>query len=155
MNGFTRRAFQRKQYEAPIRYATLRSRRFTDSIMYNFSANGIYFEPRAPIEPDTTVRIQMVNYAPGAKGLEAYKSYVALIKWCQKLTSANGAKYGIGVQLVARSQDIASTDAMEIQYYCDLCLLPTALTRISAVDECHYLCIDCLEHLSVIPDEAM
>ncbi len=154
MDVFTRRAFPRKDYEAPILFAKMSHHYFDDSTMYNFSTNGIYFEPRDFIKPSTTIRIQMKNYSRDVKGLEAFKSYVARTMWCREIRASRTIRYGVGVQLVARSQDITHTDAMEIQYYCDFCQSPTPLTGISAVDECQYLCTDCLEFLKITPREA-
>ena len=89
MQTRSRRIFPRKQYEAPIQYVYLQPDRYYNSRMYNFSESGLYFEPFQPLELNSQISIIMPNYSPDADGPEAFQSYLAVIRWCQKGRAKN------------------------------------------------------------------
>ena len=98
MQAHSRRIFPRNQYEAPIQYLYLQPDRYYNSRMYNFSQGGLYFEPFQPLELSSQINIIMPNYSPDTNGPEAFQSYLAVIRWCQKLSDEKSSRFGVGVE---------------------------------------------------------
>ena len=89
MQTNSRRNFPRNQCEAPIQYLYMQPDRYYNSRTYNFSEGGLYFKSLQPLELNSQINIIMPNYSPDAQGPEAYQSYLAVIRWCQKLPTAS------------------------------------------------------------------
>ncbi len=154
MPSFMTRTFPRTYYEAPIKYGDFATNHFNTSKMLNFCKNGMYFEIRDPLAPESDICILMVDYAPNTYGPEAFRSYVGTTKWCRELTSFDHGRFGIGVQLIAKSHDTCSTNPQQIVHPCDMCNNPTTPQDLSLVEEYVYLCRTCLDRLSLLSDEA-
>ncbi len=150
--AYHQRTYPRNNYEAPIMYARIGADDYSDSRMYNFSRNGLYFEPNRPLAPESDILVVMVNYAPGTFGPEAYRSYSAKIKWCREIPKIKKDRFGVGVELLARSHEILAPEVREILHTCDLCgeLNPSESIR-QTEDDC-MLCDNCDKHMSVMPN---
>ena len=155
MPSFMTRTFPRAYYEAPIKYGDFATNHYNTSKILNFSKNGMYFEIRDPLAPESDICILMVNYAPNVYGPEAFRSYLGTTKWCRELTNFDYGRYGIGVQLIAKSHDICGANPQQIVHPCDMCNKPTAPHNILLVEEYVYLCQACFDKLSVLPDDAI
>jgi len=152
MQAYERRVYPRGHYEAPILYARVGSDSYYDSKMYNFSEGGVYFEPERPLAPGSDLSIIMVNHAAGTFGPEAYKSYIARIRWCRAVTAAESHRFGVGAEFLAKSHEIPVVDGYRIQIHCDLCGKLAGSGEITqTVDYCR-LCRHCLKHVNAIPD---
>jgi len=151
MPAFTKRSSHRNHYESPIRYANINTDLYSDARMYNYSKDGMYFEPSRPLVPESEIYIVMVNYSPGTNGPEAYKSYIARIRWCRELQKKDALRYGVGVQFLDRSHEIYGLDIEDTQYSCDLCGQLTPSNKIHKTEDYIYLCPDCLKYLNVVP----
>jgi hypothetical protein len=147
------RVHPRKTYHLPIEYALLNSDRFEQAHTYDYSAEGLCYESPSKIEPDTEVCIVMQNYTPGRSGPEAYRSYVARIKWINPISNNGGNRYAAGAQIVARSHEVLSTEEKLPRVACDLCDSLEPLNRIRQISEGVYLCRQCLKHFNRIPSE--
>ncbi len=152
MEAYARRIYPREHYEAPIVYAQVGCDSYYDSRMYNFSEGGMYFEPERPLAPESDLSIIMVNYAPGTFGPEAYKSYIARIRWCREVTGTKRHRFGVGVEFLAKSHEIPIADAYKIQIYCDLCGKLCGSGEIIQTVDYFNLCRQCLKHMNAMPD---
>jgi hypothetical protein len=146
------RNFPRTHYEAPIQYGRTNADGFLDARMFNFSKGGLYFEPSQPLSPNSDIYIVMRNYSPGTYGPEAYKSYIARIKWCDQIVKTEGRIYGAGVQFLERSHELLGSETQAVRIACDLCgtLIPSS--EVCQTEDTVYLCSSCYKHLTSIPE---
>ena len=148
-----KRAFPRKYHNTPILFNDFGSDDYMRSKMYNFSKGGMYFRSNTILRPDLNIRIVMINYTPGSYGPEAYKGYMAKIRWCRESPdSTDEEKFGIGVQFLEKSHTEFGKEASIASYMCDLCGNITTLECIHRTDELDYLCGDCHKHLKSFPE---
>jgi hypothetical protein len=129
----------------------LNSEIFNTALTYDFSNEGLCCEVPQKIEPDTDVCIVMQNYTPGQAGLEAYRSYVARIRWINLLSKNGSEHYAAGAQIVARSHDILSTEKQIPKIACDLCGCLEPMHKVNQAVSGVFLCQRCLKHFSNIP----
>ena len=146
-----KRAYPRHHHEASIRYAKIKTKDYLDSKMYNFSKEGLYFEPEFPLETKTDVGIIMPGYSPGTYGPESYKFYVARIRWCREVMN-NGSRprFGIGAQILSKSHEIREPADRKILYTCDLCGRLVSFEHLHQSEKSVNLCPDCFKHLKSI-----
>ena len=147
----TKRSHLRSNQELPIRYSCGDREDFLDAMVYNTSKGGMYFEPARPVPPDSNVQIMMVNYTPGGQGPEAYRVYDTQTKWCRKIPGTTPARYGVGVQLLAKSREIRSGNIEKINQSCEMCGQMTAREEVCTIDGCINLCDSCFEHFQSLP----
>ena len=153
MPSFMTRTFPRNFCDAPIKYGDFSTSHYVSSKLLNFSKNGMYFENRDPLAPESDICILMLNYAPHAYGPEAFRSYLGTTKWCRELTNQSEGGFGIGVQLIAKSHDICGANPQLIVHPCDMCHKQTAPHEIHLIEDCVYLCSTCRDKLTVLSEE--
>ena len=109
-----KRKFRRFKCEVPIIYKYYDAEIFSDEfkteegIDYNYSLNGMYFETRNPLDPDSPVYIKIKDFSRYSSGLEAHEGHHAEVKWCQKKNYETNFSYSIGAQFyeaLAHSDD--------------------------------------------------
>jgi len=120
--------------------------------MYNYSAGGLCYEADQPLEPEAEVCIVMDNYTPGRVGPEAYRSYVARIRWIQPLNEARHERYAAGAQIMARSHEILAADSDEPRHICDLCGVLMPVRQIECNEGNVQLCPQCNKHYHCTPE---
>jgi len=152
MQTQSRRIFPRSHYEAPLQYLYLQPDRYYNSRMYNFSQDGLYFEPFQSLELNTQINIIMPNYSPDTNGPEAFQSYLAVIRWCQKLSDEKSSRFGVGVEIIERSHERFINIETQKRQSCDLCgeLLLTA--SVCRLDGSICLCPDCFHRWDKMPE---
>jgi hypothetical protein len=153
MTNITPRSHPRTAYRAPIQYALLNSKQFEPARTHDYSAEGLCYEVPRKLEPNTEVCIVMQNYTPGNTGPEAYRSYVARIRWINPLSKNGGEHYAAGAQIVARSHEVLSTEAQLPKMRCDLCSNFELKHRIQSTGTGVDLCQQCMKHFSSIPSQ--
>jgi hypothetical protein len=155
MQTHSRRNFPRNQCEAPIQYLYLQPDRYYNSRSYNFSEGGLYFESFQPLELNSQINIIMPNYSPDAHGPEAFQSYLAVIRWCQKIADEKSSQFGVGVEILARSHERFTNLESQKRQLCDQCdkLLPPA--SVCRIDGSICLCPDCFHRLDEMPEGAV
>ena len=147
MQTHSRRIFPRKQYEAPIQYLYLQQDRYYNSRMYNFSRDGLYFEPFQSLELNRQINIIMPNYSPDTKGPEAFQSYLAVIRWCQKLPDEKSSRFGVGVEIIERSHERFINIETQKSKSCDLCGELMLTASVCRLDGSICLCSNCFHRL--------
>ena len=152
MQTHSRRTFPRKQYEAPIQYVYLQPDRFYNSRMYNFSEGGFYFEPFQPLEINSQINIVMPNYSPDADGPEAYQSYLAVIRWCQKRPGAKSSQFGAGAEIIERSHERFAGIETQKRQSCDLCGKSLPAASVCRIDGSICVCPNCFNRLDKMPE---
>lgn len=152
MQAPSRRNFPRNQCEAPIQYLYMQPDHYYNSRTYNFSENGLYFESFQPLKPNSQISIVMPDYSPDASGPEAFQSYSAVIRWCQKLADKESLEFGVGVEILERSHEHFTNIERQKRQFCDRCdkLLTTA--SVCLIDGSICLCPDCFDRLDEIPE---
>ncbi len=140
------RSFKRTVHQVPIQYALLDSDKFHPARTYNFSPDGLCYETRQPLNPGTDVCILMENYSPGLPGPEAYRSYVASIRWIQTLSNNGIESYAAGARFVARSHDIITAEKQLPHHPCDLCGAMKPLNKMDSTQNGAQLCTHCIKH---------
>jgi hypothetical protein len=125
---------------------------FTEARVFNFSKGGLYIESLNPITPETDVAIMMINYNPGTYGPEAYKSYIAQVKWSKDISENGSPKHGFGVEFLSKSHEVCEILVPENVTSCDLCgkLIPSEDNYY--LDDMIVVCPNCNKHLSALPD---
>lgn len=152
MKAYSKRAYPRSYYEAPIRYARIDSDGiFQDSRMYNYSRGGIYFEPDRPLVPESKIAVVMMNYSPGAFGPESWQSYTAKVRWCKEIPKIDMRLFGVGIEFLTKSRDIYEAELRETQVACDLCGEYEKPDAITQTEEFFNLCGHCLKHMNSMP----
>jgi len=150
MSQLIRRAYPRTIYKAPIQYTVLNDKKFHNTRMFDFSPGGLCYETEQELEPEAEVCIVMQNYSPDRFGPEAYRSYVARIRWIRPLSQNGATRYAAGVQFVARSHDILDTDARAPRHVCDLCGVLMPMDHIVKTNQGCQLCGPCHRHIGSI-----
>jgi len=145
------RASQRTPHQVPIRYALLDSDRFHATRTYDFSTNGLCYETRRPIDPGTHVCIVMEHYDPQRTGLEAFRSYVAAVRWNQLISRNGTERYATGARFVTRSHDLITAQNQLPLHVCDLCGAQRSLNQLAPTQAGAHLCAQCLKHYHSIP----
>lgn len=98
------RNFFRSKCKIPIKYTYYDTENFSDefkteeSIAYNYSLNGMNFESKFPLQPDSPVYIKIKEIDLSIPSFEAYGGHHAEVKWCDKQNNEFGTYYLIGVQ---------------------------------------------------------
>ncbi len=151
MTNIIPRSHIRTAYQAPIQYAILNSAQFEPGRTYDYSAEGLCYEVHHKLEPETEVCILMDNYAPDRTGPEAYRSYVARIRWIHLLSQNGSDRYAAGAQIVARSHDVLTSEEQLPNYRCDLCSKAVPRHRVQSTATGVDLCCKCMKHFSNIP----
>lgn len=152
MNQLDRRTFPRIRHEAKIMYAPADSDAYRESRMYDFSQGGMYFEGMEALPPFSDVQIRMKEYTPGGYGPEAFRWYLANIRWRRELNGNGAFRYGFGVRFVKKSHAAMGMDAPMGAQPCDLCgeLGPPPQIRIHS--DSTTFCGSCDKHLGALPD---
>ncbi len=153
MTNIIPRSDTRTAHQAPIQYALLNSARFEPTRTYDYSADGLCYEATSKLEPEAEVCILMDNYAPDRSGPEAYRSYVARIRWIHLLSKNGRDRYAAGAQIVARSHDILTSEEQLPKIRCDLCGRIEPRHRIQSTGTGVDLCRKCMKHFSNIPSQ--
>ena len=152
MQTRSRRIFPRSHYEAPIQYVHMQPDRYYNSRMYNFSDGGLYFESLQPLALNSQINIIMPNYSQDASGPEAFQTYLAVIRWCRKISGEKSPQFGVGVEILEKSHARVTNIEKQKRHTCDLCdklLLEASVCRI---DGSICLCPDCFDRLDEIPE---
>ena len=152
MPAHSKRIFPRNRYEAPIQYLYLQPDRYYNSRMYNFSQGGMYFEPFQSLELNKQINIIMPNYSPDAKGPEAFQSYLAVIRWCQKLSDEKASRYGVGVEIIDRSHERLIQIKTQKRQSCESCGELLSIASVCRLDGTICLCPDCFQRLDKMPE---
>ena len=152
MSAFTKRAYSRDAYEAPIMYANYDTENYYQAKMYNSSAGGMYFESDHSIKPKSDICIKMINYRADKSGPEAYKAYRAKVRWCKKIDKGDNSRYGIGIQYLVKSHTVYGGNVHGSTSSCDLCGERMRSGEIHETDDFICLCINCFKYLDELPE---
>lgn len=144
------RSHPREDIQVPIQYALLNTDNFEPAYTFDYSPEGMSYETRQKLDPDTEVCIVMDNYAPGQNGPEAYRSYVARIRWIHPRSSNGSKRYVAGAKIMARSHIVLATEENLPSLSCDLCGDLKPIHRIDQTTAGAHLCCNCLKHFSNI-----
>jgi ribosomal protein L37AE/L43A len=152
MQTHSRRNFPRNQLEAPIQYLYSKPDRYFNSRIYNYSQGGMYFEPLNSLEPNSQINIIMPNYSSQTDGPETFQSYLAVIRWCQRLSDEQSARYGVGVEILARSHERSIHIETQKRQTCDLCGELMLMASVCRLDGSICLCPNCFHRMDEMPE---
>jgi hypothetical protein len=151
MSQLIRRAYNRTIYKAPIQYTVIDAKKYHNTRMFNFSPGGLCYETEQELEPESSVCIVMQNYSPDRFGPEAFRSYIARIRWIRPISQNGSTRYATGVQFVARSHEILDAQAQGARHVCDLCGVLMPIAHIVKIDQGCQVCKPCNRHICNIP----
>jgi hypothetical protein len=151
MTNIIERSYQRIANQAPFQYALLNTEEFHPTRAHDFSAGGVCFEPHELLQPGTDICIVMEAYPPELAGLEAYRSYVASIRWTHLLSKNGTESYMAGARFVIRSHEIITAENQLPCQLCDLCGDTLTLNKLEMTSDGAHLCHHCLKHFKKIP----
>ena len=97
MTDYNRRAYERYDYEAEVRYAYSGEEKYYDAKVYNYSNGGMYFQTEYPVKEGSKLYIKMKNYDASGSGPEAYEGYYGDVKWYARYPGSDTPYYGVGV----------------------------------------------------------
>jgi hypothetical protein len=69
-----------------------------DTLVHNYSANGLYFEAAIPFQPDDPVFLLLKDQLLDKCDSELAKGVHAQILWCKHLDTGFDPRYGVGVK---------------------------------------------------------
>jgi hypothetical protein len=146
------RAYQRLASKAPFQYAPLDSSQFQPTRACDFSAGGVCFESHEALKPGTDICIVMEAYQPEIDGLEAFRSYVASIRWTHLLSKNGSERYLVGSRFVARSHEVITNENQLPRQLCDLCGSRLPLNKLETTPGGAHLCRYCQKHYNKLPN---
>ncbi len=152
MQSPSRRKCERHPTEAPVQYVYQQPDRYYNSRVLNYSEDGMYFESIQPLELHSQVRIIMPNYASDASGPDAFQSYLAEIRWCQKTPDERSPQFGVGVEILEKSHERLTNIAKPVSQTCDRCDAVLSTASVCRIDGSICLCSDCFDYLDEIPE---
>ena len=152
MQTHSRRKTERHPSEAPVQYVYRQPDRYYNSQIVNYSDDGLYFRSLQSLEPDSQIRIIMPNYSSGASGPEAYQSYKATVRWCQKITDEKLSQFGVGVEIQEKSRERLTDIGTPMRQTCDRCDALLSTASVCRIDGSICLCPDCFDRLEKMPE---
>jgi Tfp pilus assembly protein PilZ len=84
-----KRAYERYDYKAPIKYKHYDKNDYYAAKTYNYSMGGMYFECDYDIQPGADIYIKMNNYSADTPGK---------VTWCKEYSALDSSYYGVGVK---------------------------------------------------------
>lgn len=94
-----RRGEARTAHKSPVKIKDLKTGRYTNARLVNFSTNGLYFESNKVLRVGTELYLGIEN-SPFTSVSDVYDIYRVSILWRQRLKSIF-YKYGYGVRLIS------------------------------------------------------
>jgi ribosomal protein L37AE/L43A len=149
MKSTQSRFFPRQQCAIPIEHAFHRSHHYHDSIVYNKSISGLYFETTSSIEPESIVHISVKNQPLHRQPAGALRYFKARAKWCRP---GRTGRFGVGAQLLEAKCSIDAAESYPIVYECDLCGRPTGHESLTKLAEGVFVCACCDDHFGALGD---
>jgi hypothetical protein len=119
-------------------------------MMHNACTNGMYFESDLLLQPKFDLYIKIQSYQPRVFELEPYKAFRARVRWCQQLTEGKIPRYGIGVQITAKSHLSYGININNSNYLCDFCEKRITDKLIHKTETWLLLCPDCLHYMETL-----
>ena len=152
MQTQSRRKSERHPSEAPVQYIYRQPDCYYNSQIVNYSEDGLYFRSFQPLEPNSQIRIIMPNYSSGASGPEAYQSYMAAVRWCQKISDDKLPQFGVGVEILEKSHERLANTGPQARQTCDGCDTELQAASVCRINGSICLCPDCFDRLEKIPE---
>lgn len=84
-----KRAYERFDHAAPIKYALSDISDYDGALMQNCSEGGMYFESSKALKPGEDIHITRTDVFEGCR---------AEVRWCRKKASEKDKLFGVGVQ---------------------------------------------------------
>jgi Tfp pilus assembly protein PilZ len=102
MGIVTRRAFMRKEEEAPIVFSICETEEYNSAVMRNCGDGGMYFETKRKLQPGTHLFINLSEgkdkNPPPELSTEGHR---AQVMWCRQVENSQEKRYGIGVRFLS------------------------------------------------------
>jgi hypothetical protein len=154
MSTLKKRAYPRKNYEAPIMYTNYDMENYRPAKMYNTSLNGMYFESGRALQPESDICIKRVTHLSEAPELEVCKACPCWgrVKWCEKINKSGISCYGIGLQYLAKSHTVDGGKVHGLSCLCDLCDEKVASDEILEIEDHVCLCHSCFNYFEDLPE---
>jgi len=152
MDAEQRRASERRPHKAPIRYLHAEMEQYYDAHMYNYCEAGLYIEVFEPLNRDDRLHVIMPDHRPGSDGPAGFPYYLSQVRWCRELESHRAPRYGVGVTILEKSNDLQWLPDKPQHSECDLCGESLKAERICRIDGRICLCPNCFYYVEDMPE---
>lgn len=151
----SKRKFTRHRCQTPIQFLYRQPDRYFNSQVSDYSEAGLHFRSMQPLEINSQIRIIMPGYSPQASGPEAYQSYTAAVRWCQKISDKKSSRFGVGVEILEKSHERLTEIGPRTRQTCDRCDASLPAASVCRIDGSICLCPDCFDRLEKIPEGSL
>jgi len=151
METSAKRIASRRSDQIPILFAEHNAKNYIPAMMVNSSSDGMCFEAKSPLQPDTDLFIKIQDNASDGLFSEKYKSFRAEVKWCRQLADRNGSVYGVGVKYLAKSHLTYGLNLPDTADFCDCCEIRSSGFSMHKAESGLMLCAECLSHMENKP----
>jgi hypothetical protein len=142
------RLFSRSEVEVHLQFLIPETQNIATARLYNFCQNGVHFQSDMSMEPGQETTIVIPDVIAEAPAVDSCSGYRIQVRWCKQLQKQKSPSFGIGAQLLEKTDVFLKTATPERFYVeCDLCgrvLNEWCACRISGA-VC--LCLACYKHL--------
>ncbi len=165
------RIHSRTVYHAPIKVAQTPDGAYAPSRVHDISPGGLCWEtddaapgqrPTDDAAPgqrptgcsggaESPVFILTTRYQPGSFGLNAYRSYVAVVKWSKPAEKGPRGRFRAGAQIVSRSHGVFE----DLHKTCDLCGALHPRTHLAQSAGAFLVCRACAKHLEGLSGDVL
>jgi len=146
------RRYARQSVDTPLYYSLPLEDRSGVARLLNISPQGVFFESHQPLEPGQDIHLVLPKPPPEALLQNGYAGYQASIIWHAERSRNRRPSYGIGVQLLDKTEEMERFSILEQPIECDLCCKSFQTGSILQWRETVRLCTGCSDHLASIPE---
>jgi hypothetical protein len=147
----SRRKNVRRPDRLPILYAHYHSQNYKQGVMHNICPDGMYFESESPLRSGNDLYIKGSGHDLKGFGGDLHRAFRAELKWSRELQEDRMARYGFGVQFIAKSHLLYGINLANCNYPCDCCEERVADQRMHQTDTGLFLCPKCLRYMESLP----
>ncbi len=144
------RTYPRTIERTPIKVACDPNGAYAPSRMRDFSPAGLCWETDQAVRLQSPAFILAPSYQPGSFGLNAYRSYVAVVKWCRPAENAS-VPLRVGAQIISRSHGRFE----DLLQACDLCGTLYPQERLERQPAGFTVCRACVAHLDGLSEDVL
>ncbi len=138
-----KRAFNREEKKARIKYTVYGTDKETEAVMRNTSDGGLFFESDGHIAPGSQILFTVTLSSAEDEGLETGRNYSGEVMWCRRMYKPDDPSksyYGVGVRLMVDT--------------CSQCERKVGRDNLrQAEDDFVFLCRDCYKKLQKLPKD--
>lgn len=139
-----KRGYTRHCVQMPITFQMPFSTDFQQGVVGNVCKDGMYFETRFQIRPDTHLYVKR-DPMEGVCDVQTHPVYMTSVRWMRPCAKGGMAVFGSGVQYTLKGHLFVS-DCPKETYVCDFCG-KRCLNEIHVTEDQTFFCEDCFKKI--------